>query len=94
MAADYIAIPRTNRPPQGNEIVSTANVLADLRDRVNNLNAIGARQWDTGDYSVLAAQTGVPAGVGANFLTLLGQLTTLLNTNATVAEYISRLAGQ
>lgn len=102
MAADFIELAKP-RPQMGNELVSVANQLRDIRDRVDALNDAAGRQWDGADFAKLRNQFGVTVGTEANFLTLLGNLNTILNASGEVAganrlsqldEFISRLAGQ
>lgn len=101
MAADYITVTKTNRPQLGNQLIAAANRLRELRDLVDALNDAGAHMFDGADYSVFEAQFGVTGG--ANVLSLIGLLNTILNTNGDVTganrlsqidEFVSRLAGQ
>ena len=103
MAADYIAISKTNRPQLGNQLIRAANLTRELRDLVDALNDIGQHQFNGADYAVFEAQFGLTAGAGANALTLLGLANTILNTNTDVTganrfaqlnEFVDRLAGQ
>lgn len=103
MAADYIVISRTSRPQLGNQLISLANHLRDVRDLCDALNDIGQHQFNASDYSLFETQFGLQAGQGANVLTLLGLVNTILNTSGTVTgadrlnqldEFVSRLAGQ
>lgn len=102
MAADYIVVTKTNRPQLGAQLVSAANQLRQLRDLVDSLNDIGQHQFNGADYSVFESQFGLTGG-GANTLTLIGLLNTILNTNTDVTganrmaqldEFVARLAGQ
>lgn len=101
MAADYIVVNRTKQ--LGNGLVRAAGLLRELRDLVDNLNDVGQHCFNAGDYTLLEAQFGLATGAGANTLTLLAQVNTLLNTNATIAgqtrldqldEFVARLNGQ
>lgn len=103
MAADYLAITRNNRPQNGTQLISAANQLIDLCNKVQALNDIGQHCFTGGDYSVFEAQFGVAAGQGANALTLLGLINNILNTATEVTganrlaqlqEFQARLAGQ
>ena len=103
MAADYIVISRTNRPQLGNQLIRSANLLKELRELVDGLNDIGQHQFNGADYSMFETQFGLSTGQGANALTLLGLISTILNTNGEVTganrisqldEFVARLAGQ
>ena len=104
MAADYIPIVKTpSRPQLGSQTVSVANKLIELRQLVLALNMISGHCVNASDFSILETQFGLPAGTGANFATLLGNLNTLFNTNTDVVgatrlaqldEFQSRIAGQ
>jgi hypothetical protein len=103
MAADYIVVAKTNRPQLGAQLVNLANRLREVRDLCDALNDIGQHQFNGADFSLFEAQFGLTAGTGANTLTLLGLINTILNTSGTVAgvdrlsqldEFVSRLAGQ
>ena len=105
MAADFLVVTRTNRPSLGNQLVAAANALRDLRDKIDALNDAGSHQFTTGpdDYSVFESQFGLAAGQGANALSLLGLINTIMNTNTDVTganrlaqldEFVARLAGQ
>lgn len=103
MAADYIAITKTNRPQLGSQLIAAANLARDLRDRIDALNDIGQHQFNGGDFSLFEAQFGVSSGQGGNTLTLLGLINTIFNTNTDVTganrlaqldEFVSRLSGQ
>jgi len=102
MAADYIVVTKTNRPQLGAQLVQAANLLRQLRDLVDYLNDIGQHQFTGADYSVFESQFGLTGG-GANTLTLIALINTLLNTNTDVTganrlaqldEFVSRLGGQ
>lgn len=101
MAADFIVVTKTNRPQLGSQLIQLANLLREVRDLCDVLNDAGSHMFDGGDYSVFEAQFGVTGG--ANVLTLMGLVNTILNTNTNVAgadrlsqldEFVSRLAGQ
>lgn len=101
MAADYIVVTKTNRPQMGNQLVRAANMLRELRDLVDTLNDAGGHMFNGADYTVFEAQFGVTGG--ANVLTLIGLINTILNTNTDVTganrvaqldEFVSRLASQ
>ena len=103
MAADYLAITKTNRPQLGNQLVRAANLTRELRDLIDALNDVGNHQFNGGDFSMFETQFGIPAGQGGNTLTLLGLVNTIFNTNTDVTganrlsqldEFVSRLAGQ
>lgn len=103
MAADYIVISKTSRPQLGNQLIAAANRLKELRELVDGLNDIGQHQFDGADYAVFEAQFGISAGQGANVLSLLGLINTILNANGEVTgaarlsqlnEFVGRLAGQ
>ena len=103
MAADYLVITRSNRPNLGSQLIRSANDLLELCDRVQALNDAGSHMFDGADYTVFEAQFGIAAGQGANALSLLGLINTILNTSTDVtganrrsqlAEFIARLAGQ
>lgn len=103
MAADYIAITKTNRPQLGSQLIRAANLTRELRDLVDALNDIGQHQFDGADFSMFETQFGITAGQGGNTLTLLGLVNTILNTSGAVTdanrlsqlnEFVDRLAGQ
>ena len=103
MAADFLVISRTSRPQMGAEIIAAANLMVDLRDRVRALNSSAGHMFNGGDYSVFEAQTGITTGQGANAMTLLGLINTILNSNTDVTganrlaqldEFAARVAGQ
>lgn len=103
MAADYLVIARTNRPQLGTQLIQVANLMRDLRDKIDALNDAGNRQFNGADYSVFESQFGLATGQGANALSLLGLINTIFNTNTDVTganrllqldEFVSRLAGQ
>ncbi len=101
MAADYIVVTKTNRPQLGTQLIRAANLTRELRDLVDAINDIGQHQFNGADYSLFEAQFGVTGG--ANVLSLLGLINTILNTNTDVTganrlsqlnEFVDRLAGQ
>lgn len=103
MAADYIVVTRTNRPQMGSQLIRAANLMRELRDLVDALNDAGQHCFNGGDYSLFESQFGLSAGQGANTLTLLGLVNTIVNTNTDVTganrlsqldEFVARLAGQ
>lgn len=103
MAADYLVITKTNRPQLGSQLIRAANMMRELRDMVDALNDVGQHQFDGGDFAMFEAQFGISTGQGANALTLLGLINTILNTNTDVTganrmaqlnEFVDRLAGQ
>jgi hypothetical protein len=101
MAADYIAVTKTNRPNLGAQLIRAANTLRELRDLIDALNDAGGHMFAGADYTVFEAQFGVTGG--ANVLALIGLVNTILNTNTDVTganrlsqldEFVARLAGQ
>lgn len=101
MAADFIAVTKTSRPQLGNQLIRAANLARELRDLIDALNDAGQHMFDGADYSVFEAQFGVTGG--ANVLTLIGLINTILNSNTDVTganrlaqldEFVARLAGQ
>lgn len=103
MAADYIVVTKTNRPQLGSQLIRAANLTRELRDLVDALVDAGDHMNDGSSWAMMEAQFGLAAGTGANTLTLMGLIQTILNTNATVAgtdrlaqldEFVARLAGQ
>lgn len=101
MAADFITVTRTNRPQLGNQLIRAANLLRELRDLVDALNDAGGHMFEGADYTVFEAQFGVTGG--ANVLTLIGLINTILNTDTDVTganrlaqldEFVARIAGQ
>jgi hypothetical protein len=101
MAADYIVVTKTNRPNLGAQLIRLANMLREVRDLSDALNDSGSHMFDGGDYTVFEAQFGVTGG--ANVLSLMGLINTILNANTDVTganrlsqldEFVSRLAGQ
>ena len=98
---DYIVVNRNKQ--LGNNLVRIASLLDELRELASSLNDIGQHCFDGSDYTVFEAQFGLASGTGANTLSLLGLLNTILNSNGTVAgadrlaqlnEFESRLNGQ
>lgn len=101
MAADFIVVTKTNRPQMGNQLVRAANLLRELRDLIDTINDAGQHMFTGADYTVFEAQFGVTGG--ANVLTLIGLITTILNTNTDVTganrlsqldEFVARVASQ
>ncbi len=103
MAADYLVITKTNRPMMGSQWIALANQIRQVRDLCDALNDAGSHQFNGSDYTVLEAQVGLAPGTGANALSLLGLINTILNTNTDVTgvnrlaqldEFVARVAGQ
>lgn len=101
MAADFIEVTRTNRPMMGTQLIRLANLLREVRDLSDALNDAGNHMFNGADYAQFEAQFGVTGG--ANVLTLLGLVNTILNTNGEVTganrlsqldEFVARVAGQ
>jgi hypothetical protein len=101
MAADFVVVTKTNRPQLGNQLIRAANLTRELRDLVDAINDAGQHMFDGADYTVFEAQFGVTGG--ANVLTLIGLVNTILNTNTDVTganrlaqldEFVARVAGQ
>jgi hypothetical protein len=70
---------------------------------IDGLNDVAGHMHDGAIYTTFEAQFGLSAGTGANVITLMGLINTILNTNGTVAgadrlsqldEFVGRLAGQ
>lgn len=103
MANDYLSISKTNRPQLGSQVISLANLLRDVRDRVDALNDSASHMHDGATFTAVETNFGLPAGTGGNFVTLLQNLQDILNTGNTIAgatrlanldEFVARLAGQ
>lgn len=103
MANDFLAIQRQGRTNLGSQLVSLANALRDVRDKCDALNDAASHMHDGATYTTVESQFGITAGQGANFVSLMGLLNNILNTNVTVAgtdrlaqldEFVARLAGQ
>lgn len=101
MAADFIVVNRQKN--LGNTLVRAADQLRELREMIDRLKDVGNHSNDGISYAVMEANFGLAAGTGANVLTLIGLIDTILNGNGTVAgqarldqleEFCSRLAGQ
>jgi hypothetical protein len=101
MAADYITVDRSKQ--LGNGLVRAADLLRELRELVDKLQDAGNHSNNGTDYSVMEANFGLPAGSGANALTLINILGDTLNTATDKAgavrlgqldEFCARLAGQ
>lgn len=101
MAADYIRVDRTKQ--LGNRLVRCADQLLDVAQSLAELLAAGSHANDGSDYSVMETIFGLQTGTGANVLTLIDLIDTILNTGSTVAgttrlaqiqEFTARLAGQ
>lgn len=82
-------------------MIRSANLLRELRDLIDALNDSGQHMFNGADYTVFEAQFGVTGG--ANVLTLLGLINTILNSNSEVTganrlaqldEFVARIAGQ
>lgn len=87
----------------GNQLIAAANRLKELRELVDGLNDAGQHQFNGADFTLFEQQFGVATGQGANVLTLIGLINTILNSNGDVAgasrlsqleEFQARLAGQ
>src|SRR5688572_8312271 len=103
MAADYVVVTKTNRPVMGNALISVANDLRNLRDKIDAVNDAAQHMVNGGDHTLLEQQFGVGVGAGANLVTLLGLINTILNTSSDVTganrlaqldEFVARIAGQ
>lgn len=103
MAADYIAVTKTNRPNLGTQLIRAANTLRELRDLVDSLNDAGQHMNDGVSWAMFETQFGLTPGTGQNTLVLLALINDILNTSGTVAgatrlsqldEFVARLAGQ
>ncbi len=101
MAADFISVDRSKQ--LGNNLVRLAGLIREARDLCDNLNDVGQHCFSGSDYSLFETKFGLTTGTGANTLTLLGLLNTILNTNTDVTganrlsqldEFVSRLNGQ
>jgi hypothetical protein len=101
MAADYIAVTKTNRPQLGAQLVNLANQLREVRDLCDALNDVAGHMHDAGVYTVFETQFGVTGG--ANVVSLMGLVQTILNGSGEVTganrlaqlnEFVDRLAGQ
>jgi hypothetical protein len=102
MANDFIVITRTNRPQLGNQLIRAANLTKELRELIDGLNDVAGHMHDGVTYTTFEQQFGL-SGNGANVITLMGLIQTILNSNADVTganrlsqldEFVSRLAGQ
>lgn len=101
MAADYLAVDRSRQ--LGNALVRAADLLSELGDLIDKLSSIGNHCFNGADYTVFEARFGLVAGTGANALSLLNLIQTILNSNTDVTganrlsqlkEFIARVAGQ
>lgn len=101
MAADYIVVSRSKN--LGNLLVQAADKLRELRELVDRISDAAGHSWDTGDYTLLESNFGLAAGQGANALTLIGLVQTILNSGTDVTgasrlsqldEFAARLSGQ
>lgn len=101
MAADYIAVNKTKQ--LGNTLVAVADLLRDIREKIDKLNDAGNHSFTGSDYTVMEANFGLASGTGANALSLIGLVNTIFNTNTDVTganrlsqldEFCARLAGQ
>lgn len=101
MAADYIVVDRSKQ--LGNQLVRAAGLLREVQTLIDQLNDIGQHCFNGADYTVLEARFGLATGTGANTLTLLALVHTILNTGTDVTganrtsqleEFTSRIAGQ
>lgn len=103
MADDYIRVTPTNRPQMGNQTIRLANLVREVRDLTDAINDAASHMHDGVTYTTVESNFGLSAGTGANFVTLLGLIQTIFNTNTDVTganrqsqldEFVSRLAGQ
>lgn len=101
MAADYVQVNRTRA--LGDALVQLAEHLRQARVLSSFLNATGQHCFNGTDYTSMEQLFGLNAGTGANCLTLIGNLDTVLNSSTTVdgttrqaqlLEFVSRVAGQ
>lgn len=101
MAADFIVTNRTKQ--HGNNYVRAASLLLELRNLVSAEFESGNHMVDGSDRTMLEAQFGWGAGVGANALTLLGLIRGILltddeitgaNRKAWLDEFCARVANQ
>lgn len=101
MAADFIKVDRTKQP--GNQLVRLASMVVEARQLSAQLNGIGSHCFNGADYTVFESVFGLVAGTGANTLTLLGLIDTILNSTTDMTgvnrkdkldEFQSRLSGQ
>jgi hypothetical protein len=103
MAIDFVSITKTSRPQLGSQVIGLANQIRDIRDKVDALNDAASHMHDGANYALVESQFGLTGGAGANFVTLLGLLNTIMNTNGDVTganrlaqldEFVARIAGQ
>lgn len=102
MANDFIKIQSPSRPQMGTQIVRLANLVREVRDLADALNDAAGHMHDGATYTTVESNFGLTGG-GANFVTLLGLINNILNTNGEVTganrisqldEFVARLAGQ
>lgn len=104
MAMDFDIITKANRNQMGSAVIRLANMMREACDLCDALNDAAGHMWTGSTYTTLIAQFSLDASVDpANFLTLLGNLNEILNTNtdvtganraARIQEFIARIAGQ
>jgi hypothetical protein len=103
MAIDFTVISKTNRTNHANNGIRLANLLREVRDLSDAENDAAQHMHDGSDYTLVESQFCLSAGEGANFVTRLGLLNNILNTNGDVTganrlsqldEFVARLAGQ
>lgn len=104
MANDYTVVTRVGRTQHGQELVTLANDLLDLKDRAKALNALASRMHDGANFDTVEAQFSLAdTTIGGNLVTRLQQLDDILNNTTEVAgadrkarldEFWGRLAGQ
>ena len=100
-ANDYLVVDRSKQA--GNQLVSAAENIREIREKIDKLNDAVSRMHDGSDYTTVEAQFGLASGKGANFVTLLALIHTIFNSNGAVAgadrlsqidEFVARLSAQ
>jgi hypothetical protein len=101
MAADFIPLDRSKQ--LANNIVRQAELIRELRELSDKNSDNANHMFNGSDYTVLIAQTGVSIDNAAQLTTLLGYMTEIMNSIATIAgadrlsrldEFVARLSGQ
>ena len=84
-------------------LARAADLMVELRGLVAKLKGAGNHSNTGTDYSLMEANFGLPAGSGANTLTLINILDSVLNGSTgaggatqqgQIQEFVDRLAGQ
>lgn len=88
MADDFLAINRGSQ--KGAELVRMVDAFRSSWDALAKVRSQAEHMWEGSDYATLEAEYGLPAGSGANVLTLLGLVDADL-ADGPLAEMLGRI---